>query len=107
MPSIGQTWVLSSIGAVVEMGVLSTLKRLSMVSKKTSACKSSQLPWISQFNIYLSGIKAYASFYPETGMVYRPRPIFYGQAHAWIYGVNYRYIAKAPSLFTAALNDKR
>jgi hypothetical protein len=26
MPSIGQTWVLASIGAVVEMGVLSTLK---------------------------------------------------------------------------------
>jgi hypothetical protein len=25
MPSIGQTWVLASIGAVVEMGVLSTL----------------------------------------------------------------------------------
>jgi hypothetical protein len=24
MPSIGQTWVLASIGAVVEMGVLST-----------------------------------------------------------------------------------
>jgi hypothetical protein len=30
MPSIGQTWVLASIGAVVEMGVLSTLKRLLM-----------------------------------------------------------------------------
>jgi hypothetical protein len=28
MPSIGQTWVLASIGAVVEMGVLSTLKWL-------------------------------------------------------------------------------
>jgi hypothetical protein len=27
-PSIGQTWVFASIGAVVEMGVLSTLKRL-------------------------------------------------------------------------------
>jgi hypothetical protein len=26
MPSIGQSWVLASIGAVVEMGVLSTLK---------------------------------------------------------------------------------
>jgi hypothetical protein len=26
MPSIGQTWVLASIGAVVEMGILSTLK---------------------------------------------------------------------------------
>jgi hypothetical protein len=33
MPSIGQTWVLVSIGAVVEMGVLSTLKRLLMESK--------------------------------------------------------------------------
>jgi hypothetical protein len=28
MPSIGQTWALASIGAVVEMGVLGTLKRL-------------------------------------------------------------------------------
>jgi hypothetical protein len=33
MPSIGQTWVLASIGAVVEMGVLSTLKRLLMESR--------------------------------------------------------------------------
>jgi hypothetical protein len=32
LPSIGQTWVLASIGAVVEMGVLSTLKRLLMVA---------------------------------------------------------------------------
>jgi hypothetical protein len=32
VPSIGQTWVLASIGAVVEMGVLSTLKRLPMES---------------------------------------------------------------------------
>jgi hypothetical protein len=32
MPSIGQTWVLVSIGAVVEIGVLSTLKRLLMES---------------------------------------------------------------------------
>jgi hypothetical protein len=30
MPSIDQTWVLASIGAVVEMGVLSTLKQLLM-----------------------------------------------------------------------------
>jgi hypothetical protein len=30
MPSIGQTWVLASIGAVIEMGILSTLKRLLM-----------------------------------------------------------------------------
>jgi hypothetical protein len=35
MPSIGQTWVLASIGAVVEMGVLIiTLKRLLMESKQ-------------------------------------------------------------------------
>jgi hypothetical protein len=34
MPSIGQTWVLASIGAVVEMGILSTLKRLLMESTK-------------------------------------------------------------------------
>jgi hypothetical protein len=32
LPSIGQTWVLVSIGAVVEMGILSTLKRLLMES---------------------------------------------------------------------------
>jgi hypothetical protein len=33
MPSIGQTRVLASIGAVVEMGILSTLKRLLMESR--------------------------------------------------------------------------
>jgi hypothetical protein len=32
MPSIGPTWVLASIGAVVEMGVLRTLKQLLMES---------------------------------------------------------------------------
>jgi hypothetical protein len=32
MPSIGQTSVLTSIGAVVEMGILSTLKRLLVES---------------------------------------------------------------------------
>jgi hypothetical protein len=32
VPSIGQTWILVSIGAVVEMGILSTLKRLLMES---------------------------------------------------------------------------
>jgi hypothetical protein len=32
MPSIGQTWVLASIGAVVEMGILSTLKWLLIES---------------------------------------------------------------------------
>jgi hypothetical protein len=38
MPSIGQTWVLASIGAVVEMGILSTLKRLFMESRGSLAC---------------------------------------------------------------------
>jgi hypothetical protein len=33
MPSIGQTWVLALyIGAVIEMGILSTLKRMPMES---------------------------------------------------------------------------
>jgi hypothetical protein len=32
MPSTGQTWVLACIGAVIEMGILSTLKRLLMES---------------------------------------------------------------------------
>jgi hypothetical protein len=39
MPSIGQTWVLASIGAVVEMGILSTLKRLLMESIQNPAVK--------------------------------------------------------------------
>jgi hypothetical protein len=37
MPSIDQRWVLASIGAVVEMGALSTLKRLLMESKPKRA----------------------------------------------------------------------
>jgi hypothetical protein len=37
MPSIGQTWVLASIGAVVEMGILNTLKRLHMESTLSPA----------------------------------------------------------------------
>jgi hypothetical protein len=37
MPSIGQTWVLASNGAVVEMGTLSTLKRLLMESNPKGA----------------------------------------------------------------------
>jgi hypothetical protein len=37
MPSIGQTWVLAYIGAVVEMSVLSTLKRLPMESTLSQA----------------------------------------------------------------------
>jgi hypothetical protein len=32
MPSIGQAWVLAFIGAIVEMGVLSTLKLLTAIS---------------------------------------------------------------------------
>jgi hypothetical protein len=42
MPSIGQTWVLASIGAVVKMGILSTLKRLLMEStlELAVACNS-------------------------------------------------------------------
>jgi hypothetical protein len=35
MPSFGQTWVLASIGGVVEMGILSTLRRLLMESTDT------------------------------------------------------------------------
>jgi uncharacterized membrane-anchored protein YhcB (DUF1043 family) len=34
MPSIGQTWVLASIGVVIEMSILSTLKRLLMESTR-------------------------------------------------------------------------
>jgi hypothetical protein len=41
MPSIGQTWVLAYIGAVVEIGILSTLKRLPMESMIEYAEKSS------------------------------------------------------------------
>jgi hypothetical protein len=41
MPSIGQTWVLASIGAVVEMGVLSTLKRVLL--EFTSKCAPQEL----------------------------------------------------------------
>jgi hypothetical protein len=44
MPSIGQTWVLASIGAVVEMGVLSTLKLLLMESSLTPGASKSQEP---------------------------------------------------------------
>jgi hypothetical protein len=39
MPSIAQTWVLASIGAVVEKGVLSTLKRLLMESNSRAAVR--------------------------------------------------------------------
>jgi hypothetical protein len=42
MPSIGQTWVLAPIGAVVEMGILSTLKRLLMESTTQDAPPSSR-----------------------------------------------------------------
>jgi hypothetical protein len=47
MPYIGQTWVLASIGAVVEMGVVSTLKRLLMESTMLHAgdkCRKSSSP---------------------------------------------------------------
>jgi hypothetical protein len=37
MPSIGPTWVLASIGAIVEMGILSTLKQLLMESNGSDA----------------------------------------------------------------------
>jgi hypothetical protein len=40
MPSIGQTWVLASIGAVVEMGVLSTLKLPCIFSDLFSSKKN-------------------------------------------------------------------
>jgi hypothetical protein len=35
----GQTWVLASIGAVVEMGILNTLKRLHMASRRRGAIR--------------------------------------------------------------------
>jgi hypothetical protein len=41
MPSIGQTWVLASIGAVVEMGVLSTLKNGRIEYIETTAVMES------------------------------------------------------------------
>jgi hypothetical protein len=47
MPSIGQTWVLASIGAVVEMGVLSTLKRLHMESTRIS----NSVPKLTSYNL--------------------------------------------------------
>jgi hypothetical protein len=37
MPSFGQTWVLASIGAVVEMDILSSLKKLLMESSSIHA----------------------------------------------------------------------
>jgi hypothetical protein len=44
MPSIGQTWVLASIGAVVEMGILSTLKRL-LVESRAHTEEAPDKPW--------------------------------------------------------------
>jgi hypothetical protein len=70
MPSIGQTWVLASIGAVVEMGVLTrTLKRLLMESTATPAwsmnlflkCqiyKKADMPQIFQWGTQLAPIEA-------------------------------------------------
>jgi hypothetical protein len=49
MPSIGQTWVLASIGAVVEMGILSTLKRLLMESTILNGL--SQIPNLTPNNL--------------------------------------------------------
>jgi hypothetical protein len=48
MSYIGQTWVLASIGAVVEMGVLSTLKRPLMEYNALGmlGCCHYRLPWI-------------------------------------------------------------
>jgi hypothetical protein len=48
----GQTWVLASIGAVVEMGVLSTLERLPMESRAMVA--PSSFHFISQKVYYNS-----------------------------------------------------
>jgi hypothetical protein len=55
MPSIGQTWVLASIGAVVEMGVLSTLKRLLIESTLTAAnfTQPSACSWRFDWFVYL------------------------------------------------------
>jgi hypothetical protein len=52
LPSIGQTWILASIGAVVEMGILSTLKRLlwSLISDGT-------ICYLIQFQPFSEGIK--------------------------------------------------
>jgi hypothetical protein len=49
MPSIGQTWALASIGAVVEMGVLSTLKRL-LIESNTLVGYSSQEKLLDVYN---------------------------------------------------------
>jgi hypothetical protein len=50
MPSIGQTWVLAPIGAVVEMDVLSTLKRLPI-----NGVYYSMLCRVSDFHIVQTG----------------------------------------------------
>jgi hypothetical protein len=59
MPSIGQTWVLASIGDVVEMGILSALKRLLMESNFTNQFHIFSRPQyqrINQQKIYIVGV---------------------------------------------------
>jgi hypothetical protein len=51
MPSIGQTWVLASIGAVVEMGILSTLKLLPMESRLSTGKTSISLVYNAWGNL--------------------------------------------------------
>jgi hypothetical protein len=55
MPSIGQTLILASIGAIVEMGILSTLKRLLMESTVKLCSHISFMP-NSLFNFSPSSI---------------------------------------------------
>jgi hypothetical protein len=77
MPSIGQTWALVSIGAVVEMGVLSTLRRLLLESNPLSTGKLNFLsapvswapgPWacccnFTSVNLVLSDCSIWAVLY--------------------------------------------
>jgi hypothetical protein len=65
MPSIGQTWVLASIGAVVEMGVLSTLKRLLMESRSPGASKGNTYD-----TIYLKYSEHYSTAPPHNHEFY-------------------------------------
>jgi hypothetical protein len=75
MPSIGQTWVLVSIGAVVWMGILSTLKRLLMESN------SRHVICFSLHNKKVRGT-GIVSFIPtatvlSTGRTSRPNPQYF------------------------------
>jgi hypothetical protein len=58
MPYIGQTWVLASIGLVVEMGVLSALKRLLMESSMYDVFGH----WILSSKCYLAAFIAITPF---------------------------------------------